>query len=496
MRNSLGAIFSLLLMREFCVRANIAAYLPHGVLASPSQQTALVVLGLTVVMAGISRMYSNLYLEAFSELGVAGAVLLWCFLADRTSLFDHGPKSHSAPLFLAMVTAFVVCGAMKRVRMKEGGALTTERTMEWKGAMQAILLIYHYTGTSQNLLIYQCIRLIVTAYIFLTGYGHTYYFLKTSDYSWARVGNVLFRYNFSTVFLCWVMGLPYQKYYFVPLCTFWFLVVWGTLVLGGPTVNKLPHIIPIKVLALVSFLFCVYLPGLTSDPSVPSELFTRIFGIWPVSQLFYVNGSLQEWWFRSRLDMFAAPAGMVAAYVVYNSKESSFMASLPTLPRYRFGVLAFVVASVVGFWAHALSCPSKPVCNEGHLWISPFMVLAYVGALAVSPEAIRNFTSPLFSYFGRISLELFLLQYHIFLADDTMSLLAVIPEYPVANFLVVAASFVFCSHVLSNASSALAAVVAGKEATEQSLGEKLLELKQLVLLMLMVCAIPTLAGNV
>ena len=37
---------------------------------------------------------------------------------------------------------------------------------------------------------------------------------------------VLFRLNFLTVMLCIVMNRPYQFYYFVPLCTFWYLVLY------------------------------------------------------------------------------------------------------------------------------------------------------------------------------------------------------------------------------------------------------------------------------
>ena len=40
---------------------------------------------------------------------------------------------------------------------------------------------------------------------------------------------VLFRVNFLVVLLCLTMNRPYQFYYFVPLVTFWFLVVYAVL---------------------------------------------------------------------------------------------------------------------------------------------------------------------------------------------------------------------------------------------------------------------------
>lgn len=40
---------------------------------------------------------------------------------------------------------------------------------------------------------------------------------------------MLFRLNMFTVCLCLCMNRPYQSYYFVPLVSFWFLVVWLTM---------------------------------------------------------------------------------------------------------------------------------------------------------------------------------------------------------------------------------------------------------------------------
>ena len=40
---------------------------------------------------------------------------------------------------------------------------------------------------------------------------------------------MLFRVNFLVVLLCLTMNRPYQFYYFVPLVSFWFLVVYAVL---------------------------------------------------------------------------------------------------------------------------------------------------------------------------------------------------------------------------------------------------------------------------
>lgn len=49
---------------------------------------------------------------------------------------------------------------------------------------------------------------------------------------------VLFRLNFLVLVLCVVMDRPYQFYYFVPLVTFWFFIIYGALVLWLQILQK------------------------------------------------------------------------------------------------------------------------------------------------------------------------------------------------------------------------------------------------------------------
>ncbi len=62
------------------------------------------------------------------------------------------------------------------------------------GWMQLVILIYHMTGASQVLPIYMHVRVLVSSYIFLNGYGHFFYtWLKgdTSLYRFFQVSVVI-----------------------------------------------------------------------------------------------------------------------------------------------------------------------------------------------------------------------------------------------------------------------------------------------------------------
>lgn len=103
--------------------------------------------------------------------------------------------------------------------------LHREQTNEWKGWMQLVILVYQVTGASKVLPIYMLVRALVSAYLFLTGYGHFTYTWKTGDTSLVRYFRVIFRLNFLTVVLCLTMNRPYQFYSFIPLVTFWYTLV-------------------------------------------------------------------------------------------------------------------------------------------------------------------------------------------------------------------------------------------------------------------------------
>ena len=68
---------------------------------------------------------------------------------------------------------------------------------------------------------------------------------------------------------------------------------------------------------------------------------------------------------------------------------------------------------------------------------------------------LRTQYSRFFAWFGQISLELFVIQYHIWLAADTYGVLVLLPGFPVANILLTSFIFVCAAHEMHSITNAL-----------------------------------------
>ncbi|XP_075961635.1 N-acetylneuraminate (7)9-O-acetyltransferase isoform X2 [Anarhichas minor] len=195
-------------------------------------------------------------------------------------------------------------------------------------------------------------------------------------------------------------------------------------------------------------------------------LFERIFSVWPISALFELNGSIHEWWFRWKLDRFAVIHGMLFAFlylvlqkcqVLTEGKgEALFSAKISNLLLF-LSVVSFITYSI---WAS--SCKTKTECNEMHPYISVVQILAFI-LIRNIPGYARSVYSSFFAWFGKISLELFICQYHIWLAADTKGILVLIPGNPSLNIMVSTFIFVCVAHEISLITNDLAQVVIPKD---------------------------------
>jgi hypothetical protein len=243
-------------------------------------------------------------------------VLCYCFFADRTQLFSKVHKLYNQSEFVAMCGFSLVFGLLTIRKSKDGlqrksgndvfvsssqPFLSRDQTEEWKGWMQFIVLIHHWTGASKELWIYVIMRLLVASYLFLTGYGHAMYFVERGDYSIRRVTVVLIRLNLLVVTLSYQMYNNYLFYYFTPLATFWFLVVYATFRFGKELNDNVGFL-------LGKFAFSATITALLHKQAQPIDFIFLI-----LRKACGINWDASEWRSRVSLDGFIVYIGVLVA---------------------------------------------------------------------------------------------------------------------------------------------------------------------------------------
>ena len=363
-----------------------------------------------------------------------GMALCYCFYADRTQIFNKVQKQFALRDFKTLCAIAFGLGILSLRRSSpvptlnglaarhppDQPLLSRDQTDEWKGWMQCLILIYHYTGASKILWVYEIVRLLVASYLFMTGFGHTVFFYQHRDYSLRRFVSVLIRLNLLACLLPYIMRTDYLFYYFAPLVTFWFVIIYFTMKVGH-TRNTSFRFLLVKII-----LCAILVTALTVLPGILEAIFLFL------KYTCRVTWDVKEWRFRSFLDMYIVYVGMLAGILFVKVSEmlrkestnSRFLKLI--LDHYHLVRLASVVVSLIvipSFWVVTRRSPNKYDYNWWQPYISWLPVLSYV-ILRNSNRHFRNYYCSIFAWLGRCSLETFTLQFHIWLAGDTKGILS------------------------------------------------------------------------
>ncbi|KAI2642863.1 Cas1p-domain-containing protein [Xylaria nigripes] len=368
--------------------------------------------------------------------------LAWCWICDGTLQFSKVERHYHQGAFVAVCLLWLVGGSVIRSVIGEAGEapwsapekskkdvtisneehkfLSRDQTDEIKGIMQGLILLYHYDYASQTLWVYKLVRVLISMYFFLSAYGHTLYLLKTGDYSFKRVAVVLFRTNALSALLPFMMGTTYNSYYFASAVTFYYLVIYLMLRTLKES-NYDPWPLAMKVLATASFTsMFITTPGFL-------EMATDI-----LHTVFRMSFDVEELRFRLALDRYVVFVGVMVASLVHtatltDAREVFTTKGSPPLfdsGRPRFWATCLAGLAIFLFTTQT-EFSSKQSYNAAHPYISWIPILAVV--------TLRNLYAPAQKIFlampaalGRISLETYILQYHIWLGGDATARLTLV----------------------------------------------------------------------
>jgi hypothetical protein len=394
-------------------------------------------------------------IEVSQSIAQFSGCLVFCFLADRTDFYIKYEKHFNTLDFGLLVFLTFVVGFLTLQGSKDASFLNRNQTDEWKGWMQLLILIYHYTGASKIFPIYNFIRWLVAAYLFMTGYGHFSYFYKNPKFSFSRFGKILIRLNIFPLILAGIMDTTFESYYFSPLVSMWFCIIYFIMYIKS-SLNEKSWFILFKIVVSL----CV-----TSYLVMNEYLFNGVVDIFSV-----LTGTVwdkKEWLFRVKLDCIIVYVGMIVAFLYL--KLSSKYENLTADSKRAIEMVGLVVAFVVAFgYLFYETSMDKFSYNRVNYLISILPVLSFVVLRNLSFK-LRSTTSTFFCYFGRISLETFILQFHIWLARDTRGILMIFPYNYYINLLLTSFLFVYVSNVLSSATSVITEWISNSEGFEKNM---------------------------
>ena len=437
-------------------------------------------------------------------------VLAYAWACDRsgTSLGLENRSKRFEPAVAVCATLVVLCAYLGTFepQPRRAGFLGSAQTDEWKGWMQIFLVFYHYLFPSpQPLAVYVAARIVVASFLFMTGYGRTMSAITSAarasspaavSFSFFTFCSMMIRLNLFVVLLAGVMGRQFCDYYFSPLVTFWSLFFYALHTLG----SNYSATVRIGLAAVV----CALL-SLNGARRAEGFSFARLL-FQPVA--FLVSSpatSFDTWLFRSQLDCFSPLLGAVVA--LYSDGINAFFdglhAPLVHAPRrgvmmksLKVGAVLCAVCVVLSCWlglvyltqVNASHAASTCIANKGcrqygqcaqaadvlgcvasrkaqedynykyHAVLSAIPVLCFVTIRNLTPW-LRERASSLIAFWGQRSLEIYLLQYHVWLSRNASKILVVIPDAPLLNACVVFAGFLAASDVAHRCTSGLAGLL-------------------------------------
>jgi len=289
--------------------------------------------------------------------------------------------------------------------------LSRNQTEEWKGWMQWAFIMYHYWRMYS---VYNEIRVFVSAYVWMTGFGNFLYFDKKQDFSVERAVSMWIRINYFPILLSVFIGVPFDLFYIVPLHTTAFFITMVTCYVA----TLMPE-------------------GWTTDKRNQAAIGACVVAHLVFYETPLVNGLLvfgKEIHFRFQADKYSAVLGICSGYFWGRFKHWAQWCHVPDeqgnftekQKQAAWAQRGGGAALMLLWWLLFGKITDKFTYNPIHPFIF-WMPIAGWLMVRNSSKYLTELHSSALEFFGRITLETYVLQFHLFMCRNVQHILVVIP---------------------------------------------------------------------
>jgi len=348
-------------------------------------------------------------LQVIVILAIAYIGNTWPTSYDRNLNFDDH-------MFWAMNGGLLIAGIITLKHDKLASSrgvqlLSRPQTEEWKGLMQFAFIMYHYYRVRY---VYNEIRVFVSAYVWMTGFGNFLYFEKKRDFSVERIVSMWLRINYFPLLLSFCLDVKLELYYVVPLHTVGFFITMATCYISSQLEK------------------CKGFEGYWTRNTV------AIFIMLLAHVLFYETSLVNslkffsdEYHFRFQADKYSAWIGILSAMFwkrfkeymqwAYASNEKSLTTTFAMWFQ-RFGgvLLIFIWYYCFGYMT------DKYIYNPVHPYIFWLPVAGWL-MIRNSSKYLCELHSGALEFLGKITLETYVLQFHVFMCQNVQHIPVLIP---------------------------------------------------------------------
>jgi len=246
---------------------------------------------------------------------------------------------------------------------------------------------------------------------------------------------MLFRLDFLVVVICLTLHSPYMLYYICAMHTYWFLSVYALMgVLRSWNQHRVLMAIKLVIYAVVNAV-------IFEVPGVAGTIFRPLSFVLGLADNPIDN--LHEWLYRITLDHWVCFVGMLCAYNYPHWEAFIQFLEGDFNTRRCFGVIGrgdlvkvavvAVLSAFFGAWFVLVLPLEKYTYNRLHPYTSWIPIIVYVIGRNLWPTLRVRYVH-LFAWLGKVTLETYLSQLHIYMQSNARHLVVYISGYPFMNF--------------------------------------------------------------